>query len=162
MKKKELDIDEDIQHEKLKWKIERISWIILIVILLLALAGGLGAGPISSKLIGTGSFSLKYLLINRYEAPAEIKIETRFIPREDFTIWINDSFIKETAELSVNPNPKSYYVQNGNAIFVFEENEKNGSPVAITFQFNHQRAGIFNLRAGIGKDYIETTQVVLP
>lgn len=162
MKKKELDIDEDIQHEKLKWKIERISWIILLVILLLALAGGLGAGPVSSRIIETRSFSLKYLFINRYSAPAELKIHTKFIPREDFTIWIKDSFIKEAAELSVNPNPKSYYVQNGNAIFVFEENDNNNDPVAITFQFNHQRIGITNLRAGIRKDYIETTQIVLP
>lgn len=162
MKKKEMDINEDIQHEQLKWKIERISWIILLLTVISAFIGLLGSGPFSSRTVQSNSFTINYQLVDRYESPVEIEYITHFIPKNDFAIWINTNFLKELGDLKIHPEPKSTYVENSNSVFVFEEEKSNNNYVTIMFQFRHNKSGIKKLRTGINDNFLELTQYILP
>lgn len=162
MKQKELDINDDMKHEQLKWKIERIGRYILLFITAAALAGLLGSGPVSSRLVESKSFILKYNQVERYQTPTELEFTTRFAPSQEFSIWVNDKFIKQIDELTVLPEPKTTYVSNNKAVFVFEAVKDNKNPVSIRMEFKHNQSGFKKLMTGIDSDFIQTTQIILP
>lgn len=78
----DLDIAQDLEHQRREWVIERIGWAIMALILLAALAGLLGSGPLSNARIDhPGShLSAEYNRFERYQSPTKrtascIKIE---------------------------------------------------------------------------------------
>lgn|GEM_PF-6638456 len=160
--KKELDIEEDIEHERIKWKVERIGWIILLVITAAALAGLLGSGPFSSRTLENDSFTLKYNSIERYESPTTLEIDTKFSPTSEFSVRINDQFLREIDNLQIHPEPKATYISNNNSVFVFDKPENNNNSVSIIFQLQHSSSGSKPLKVGINEDDLETNQIILP
>jgi hypothetical protein len=48
----DLEIGQDLAHQRLEWKIERVGWILMALLGLPALVGLLGPGPLSSTSAG--------------------------------------------------------------------------------------------------------------
>lgn len=43
----DLEIEEDLDHQRRCWKLERASWAVMALVLLAAMAGLFGSGPLS-------------------------------------------------------------------------------------------------------------------
>ena len=58
--------------ERRGWRIQRIGWVVLGGIVVLAAAGGLGDGPLSARTIETPDGTVHYQRIERVERPTEM------------------------------------------------------------------------------------------
>lgn len=47
--KRDLELTEDFTFEQREWKVQRIAWLIMALLVLLGLLGLFGAGPMSSR-----------------------------------------------------------------------------------------------------------------
>jgi hypothetical protein len=53
-------IDEDMPFQTRTWTVERVGWIFLGVVLLIALTGTFGSGPLSTQRTGGAAFNVEY------------------------------------------------------------------------------------------------------
>src|SRR5690242_8532320 len=67
-----IQIDVDRRHSRREWRIERIGWAVMAVLLAAGLLGLLGYGPLSQARAGEpGTLSVTYDRLQRASAPSE-------------------------------------------------------------------------------------------
>ncbi|HEV2128712.1 MAG TPA: hypothetical protein VGR22_08850, partial [Thermomicrobiales bacterium] len=44
----DLEVDEDIEFQEREWKVQRVGWALMLVVIVLALVGLFGTGPLSA------------------------------------------------------------------------------------------------------------------
>jgi hypothetical protein len=70
----DLEVSQDIEHEKKTWRVRRIGWIGLGLVWLAGLAGVFGSGPVSGGTASGPSLRLDYDRFGRCTAPQELTL----------------------------------------------------------------------------------------
>lgn len=92
--KDKLAIDEDLPFQRNVWRFERVGWVVMGLIVLAALIGLIGAGPLSSTQTSNEGLSIEYDRFSRNLAPSEIKIRIEPSAAVDgaVTLSLNQAF----------------------------------------------------------------------
>ena len=71
-----LEIDEDARQERREWGVQRITWVLLYVLLAATALGLFGNGPLSKTVAGAadGSLSLEYERFMRHRSPDTLRV----------------------------------------------------------------------------------------
>lgn len=69
-----LDIRDDLVFERREWFVQRVGWGVLVAILLLAIAGLLGKGPLSRATASDGALRVDYERFLHADAPASMRL----------------------------------------------------------------------------------------
>jgi hypothetical protein len=73
-KRAALELHEDPVFERRQWLIQRISWIAIVLLLVLALAGAFGNGYLSRASVADGALHVEYERFVHADAPTTLRI----------------------------------------------------------------------------------------
>ena len=157
----ELEINEDIAHERLEWRIERIGWVIMGVILLAALAGVVGPGPLSKSTRSdhNSKLQLEYERFARFQAPTVLRIQlaSGVAQAGKVRLWISRDYIENAEVKHIDPEPESVEVSEDRMTYTFIT--RNASrPTALTYHLEPNMYGQTALNIGVE----ELTQLSVP
>lgn len=102
-------VEEDIALQRRIWRIERIGWYVLLVVVVLTLCGLFSHGLLSSAVASskTKDVVVEYERYHRSGAVNTMVIHTRGKPREVHTVVIGKSMMEGFSIDSIQPQPKS-------------------------------------------------------
>lgn len=135
-----LEIDEDIRHQRKVWIIERVSWVIMALLILAASVGLLGHGPFSSGVLNVPSSGLlvQYERFERMNAQALLRIRLGSQQQQDDVaarLSLGREFLGKVAISHIEPEPAEVEVWPDRLTYVFTRPEPgNSAEVIIHYQ----------------------------
>ena len=118
-------------------RLHRLGWLVFAALLLAALAGLLGPGPISSQTAEAGpSLSVAYQRFVRNHAPADLRI--RVVPKtgqENIRLLVGHAFLEATELSNVKPEPEAVEVTPDGHVYVFEAAQLGSEPTLILYRY---------------------------
>jgi hypothetical protein len=122
--RKHLEIEQDLPFQYRNWRIERISWIIIALIIVAACFGAFGHHTLVRVKGQTpsGQLSIEYDRFARYESNTEISIfvETNDASQKLFRLWMDDGYFNALRVVDIMPLPVRGEASEGRRAFVFQ------------------------------------------
>jgi hypothetical protein len=102
-------IKEDMRFQRATWRVERIGWILLWLIMILALLGLFSEGPLSTTSVESpaGDLRVTYGRFQRSGAPAEVKLEASPKNGQEVVIRVSATMLDAFAIESISPRPQT-------------------------------------------------------
>jgi hypothetical protein len=149
----DLQINQDLAYQQREWTVQRAGWLVMTLILLLALAGLLGPGPLSSATAGNeaaDSLWLKYDRFTRLKAPASLLIHLgpNATAGEEVHLQLNRPYLNRIQIQAVTPDPRRVEITAEGLLYVFDVAEP-GAPAEISFHFQPLRFGPLKGQIGL-------------
>jgi hypothetical protein len=155
-------ISEDLEFQRKQWRVQRIGWACMTVLIAAAALGGAGEGPLSSRTAEApgGDLALDYQRVVRREAPTTL--ELRVAPgADDSAIWFNADYLDRVTIRSITPAPSEARLGGDRHVFVFSQASARGGTIAVELEPNS--AGSLVGEAGVvGRAPAGFRQLVLP
>lgn len=118
----DLQIEERMDHQRREWRAEGIAWWVMGALLLAALLGLFGHGPLSRVHAGNANgLSVEFDRLQRANAPAELafRIDESLVRQGEARLRIDDGLLRHMHIESIMPEPDRAEVRAGAVDFVF-------------------------------------------
>jgi hypothetical protein len=120
----DLEIAQDLKFERRSWRAERIAWIVGMLILIAALLGFLGPGPLGKATAASSdkSLSVEYYRMERYEAPVQLRISASgsLAKEGELRVWLNRQFVEAVEIKRIDPEPEHAEINGERFVYVFK------------------------------------------
>jgi hypothetical protein len=162
----ELEFHQDLPHERLEWRIERIGWVTMALLLLAALIGLLGPGPLSSATAGGRDSALwvEYNRFERYQAPAMLRVHLGPGAARDgkARLWLSRKYVENIELRHIDPEPESVEVAHDRLIYTFSAPDPT-RPTAVTYHLEANKFWRMPVSVGLdGGPQLNFTQFFYP
>src|SRR5688572_4253605 len=162
----DLEINHDLNFERRSWKVERVAWVVAALILLAALLGFLGPGPLGKATAASPdkSISLDYYRMERHQAPAQwrLQIDGKLAKQGELRLWVHRRFVEAIATLQIDPEPESVEIQDERFVYAFKA-LKAPPIIKVFFRFEPNKIGRTPAQLGIvDGPAVEFSQFYLP
>jgi hypothetical protein len=140
----DLEIDQDLTFQQREWIGERIGWAVLVLIILAASLGLLGAGPFSRATAeAPGRLRVEYARFARYQTAETltIRVESAATATAEVRVAIDRAYLEGSRVESVVPVPLRVDSAAERLVYVFGVTRR-GEPLAITFRLEPERLGV--------------------
>jgi hypothetical protein len=141
----EFDAGEDSGHQQVEWRVEQAGFVMWALILIAALAGLLGPGPLSSVSAASadGSIQAAYHRFARLQAEGRItlRLSPSLVRDGAIRLRINRAFTESAAIERIQPEPREMVIAGEELIYVFPA-EKGQATASVEFRFNPARMGV--------------------
>jgi hypothetical protein len=148
----DLQIEEDLKLERRGWIFERIGWLAMFLIVLAALAGLIGNGPLSSDSAAAQdeSLTVEYDRFQHYhhQETLTVRIAGEAAGQNEVRLWFDQKFLSEIEIKRISPEPSDALVGNGRHVFVFPVADQ-GKSTEIIFHFEPDKIGAIHGHLGI-------------
>jgi hypothetical protein len=160
----ELDIDQDLEFQRRDWTFERVGWIVMLLLLVAALVGLLGQGPLSKseRASPDNSLRVEYDRFERHGASAEL---TLFVRRDSaagpaVSVWVKDDFLRGIQLDQIAPEPVRQVSVGDRTLF---DIAVAGDSARLTLAFRPKKWGARRIELGImGREPLTLSQFVYP
>jgi hypothetical protein len=144
------------------WRIERAGWAGIALLLILALLGLFGPGPISSATSSSGPVSLSYQRFVRVSAPAalQLRVAPELSQAGELRTALDQNYLNAIQMEAIVPVPKRATAQANAVEYVFET--QPGAPVTILFHYKFRAPGLQTGKLAVGNSTLEFKQFVYP
>jgi hypothetical protein len=164
--KSKIDIDEDLEFQIKEWRVERAGWLAMAVIVLFALLGLFGSGPISHSTAGgvEETFHVESQRFLRFQNQRELMFTFNPLPVQEgeLHLWLDSNYLHNFQIISINPQPDSVEIDQDRTFFRFKASEQVQSG-QVSFIMRPQSIGSLVGRAGSQTDDgFSFTQFVFP
>lgn len=126
----------------LEERVHKFGWMVFAGLLLAALAGLLGPGPLSSRIASAGPpLSVEYQRFLRNHAPADLRI--RVAPpagADTIRLLVGNAFLEAIELTGVTPAPEAVEVTPEGHVFVFEAPGLGSREALILYRFEPDAA----------------------
>lgn len=161
------EIAEDLRFQRRMWIAQRVGWAAMALVVLAALAGLFGPGPLSAAVAGDaeGRLSVDYHRFARSRAPETLRVQWGADLADSggrVRLWIDKRYLESHQLRHVLPPPEAVEVGEGRLTYEFavEDPARRGS---ATFTLTADRIGPAEVRLGIeGGPTVELWQLVYP
>lgn len=132
-----LEIDEDVNLHIKGWIIQRIGWIIILILLVCSALGLFGTGMLSEKSLRKGGYVVTYERLNRYENETRVKIVA---PESSGKVLIHlpNGYLQSHDLKKITPEPTAYKNVNGSLLLVFPTKQQ----AFITLDVEAKKVGL--------------------
>lgn len=142
----DLEVEQNLPFQRLCWRLERWAWVGFTLILLAALAGLLGPGPLSNTTAGdrAGPLWAEYQRFGRMVAPEELRLhaDPRLARDGRLTLWIAREYLDLHQIEQVTPPPERVDARPDAYGYVFNVAQPTTpGPISITFNLSPERTG---------------------
>ncbi|MFN0091699.1 MAG: hypothetical protein ACKVWR_15735 [Acidimicrobiales bacterium] len=155
----ELELDERPDYQRPQWKVDRAAPVALYALILAALAGLLGAGPLSAGSAAAPGVALDYARFLRSGAPTELRVRMdadRAVGGEH-RVEVDRRYLEQSRTERVTPEPAAVEAGLAALVFVFAQAAPDAS-LQATFQLTPQ--GLWRQHGRVGE--VTFTQFVYP
>jgi hypothetical protein len=147
-----LEIDEDIQQQCKVWRIERICWCVMALLILAALTGLLGHGPLSSTTFDDPASGLlvQYERFERANAPTSFRIQVKSQEGEsmDTRISLGSEFFSKVEVSRIEPEPAGVEVWPDHLTYEFSRPD-TANPATIRVHYKPLDFGRIEIEMGL-------------
>lgn len=133
-----IELDEDRAHQRVEWRIERVGWSIMVLLVVAALLGLLGDGLLGEARQGrSDGLAVEYQRLQRAAAPTEYRFSVGPALASAGRVKLRfDAALLEDAELlSVVPEPETVTTGPEYIEFAFAVQDAGEAPGRISFRF---------------------------
>lgn len=159
-----LDTTEYCDHHRRERRLERLGWFVMATVIVLALLGGLGPGPLSWEQIETAdhALSVEYASVVHHEAPAELVLRIRpAAGASSVRLGVSRSLCDHVTLESIVPRPLEEQGRADDVVYTFAVDSTQSS--TVLFRFSYDDFGPFEHHISIdGGEALEFHQRVLP
>jgi hypothetical protein len=160
-----LQINQDVPYQRKEWRVQRIIWVFVTALLIAALAGLLGPGPLSSTSAGTRAFRVEYLRFARWQAPQSLVVSADTAGATTLQLAFSRSFLGSMQVQQITPQPANAKVSGANFIYTFDVTGP-GTATDVTFSLQPTSLGTIhgaiNLVAAGHQSSLHFTELVYP
>lgn len=144
-----LELSEDMQFQESEWKFERAGWVTGLIVLLLALAGLFGSGPLSNAAAQDDGLLVRYDRFTRFQAQSqlEFELEPDLISEGRVSIWVSRQFLEMNQIEQISPQPENVQLLSDRIRYEFQIAETD-QPVGVQFRITPERIGLIQGSAG--------------
>ena len=156
-----IDLGEDIAQQEHVWRIERVSWTLMALVLAASLLGFTGHGYFSERRIGSSESGLEasYHRFERRAAPTLFTVRLTGMPAATTRLHINQDFVQNVEALRVYPQPQRVELGTDFLTYVFD----TGAAGTIVFRYEPAAAGALEIELGLeGRPPLALAQFVYP
>ena len=148
----DLEIAQDLDYQRHEWVAQRVAWAVLALVILAALAGLLGPGPLSAVSAGAAgdALRLEYHRFLRQDGPTELRVEAEPASGGEARIWVSREWLSAVRVESIAPEPERVETGDDRLLFVFPL-EAGARSAEVTFHVKPERAGRLSGRVGLDR-----------
>ncbi len=155
----DLDINQDMRFQRRTWKVQRIGWAVLAMMIVGAASGLFGGGPLSRSLADDPAlpFTIEYERLGRYHSPQTLRLHLKrsAVAAEPFTVWVSDDYAARIRIASASPDPVGVHLDGGGRSYRFSIDPSADGHIILHFE-----AEIVGLLTGsIGHDPTHTVRI---
>jgi hypothetical protein len=148
----DLEIAQDLHFQRRSWAVQRVAWVVLALLILAALMGLFGPGPLSRAMAGRqdGPLWAEYHRFWRLKSPMSLRLH--FGPEAarngQARVWLSRSYLEAMSVQHVTPQPLSVEAGPGRLTYVFTLSQPDRS-TAVTFNIEPETPGSVPGQAGL-------------
>lgn len=147
-----LELDQDLPFQERAWRAERIAWVVLTIVIVAALIGVFGTGPLSSTTAGDTETGLaaSYERFVRHDGRSslELRISPDQASEGQVEVWLSAGYLEDIQIEHISPQPDEVRTSGERDIFVFLT-EDPSSPMTVTLHFRPGSMGPISGDIGI-------------
>lgn len=117
-------LDSELRFQRKQWRVERIGWTVMALLILYALAGGFGGGgPLSTAEVvaADGSARVRYERFARQQTPNSVEISLTQAPDGRPTrLYVSGSYLSSMTVRSMVPGPDAMTLADKGYAWVFK------------------------------------------
>jgi hypothetical protein len=117
--KRSLEIHEDLAFDRRQWRVQRVSWAVLAVLLLLGLLGVFGNGPLSDAVASDGALHVTYERFAHAQAPTTVNIRVSAPGTNPVRLAIDHRYLDALSIEHIRPPPLRAESRGDDDIFEF-------------------------------------------
>jgi hypothetical protein len=140
----DLEINQDLAVQARMWKIQRIGWAAMGLIVLAGLIGSFGHGPISHGTAGgpDSGFMLEFDRLGRMHGPSELRFVLQ--PERDgrLSLWVSDSYLSQVEIHQIVPWPEAMVPVDGGVRF--DWHNSGSSPARVVWSVEATGFGLMS------------------
>lgn len=148
----DLQIPEDVRFQEREWTAERIGWVVLAILVLLALAGLFGTGPLSSASVddADGALTAGYERFVRHDGRTTLSIEVAgdLSSNGEIDVWLSRDYLDAFEIQTISPEPSDVISADDRVIYVFPVDDSI-STLSVSFSLRPQEMGRISCDAGV-------------
>lgn len=115
----DLHVSEDLRYERAAGAVERAARVGLGFIILMALAGFFGSGPISTGTAFGGPARVHYERFARLDTPIALRVSLEAATRDTVAVWMPLAYAEAMRTIAVMPEPAAVQVAGGYVRYAF-------------------------------------------
>ena len=159
-----LEFDQDLGHARTLWRVQRAGWAVMALIILGALLGVFGRGPLAHASAESGALRVEYDRIARHGSSSRLRAEVAPAVRRGDTIrvWVDRAFLEGVEIEAVTPEPVQVETRGDALWFTFLAPDSVRTAL-ISLQLRPDDFGSRRGRVGVeGGGAVAFRQLVLP
>jgi hypothetical protein len=157
----DLEISQDLDFQRKEWRIQRIGWLLMLGVTVIALLGGCGHGLLARATRRTpdDALVLRYDRIARHQGPTRLVLQLNGRAGDSVAVWLDEAYVNGVQVRTITPDPERVSSGNGRITYRFAVQPN----ATITFLVDPdkfwRREGALGVEGGPS---IRFTQFVLP
>lgn len=162
----DLDIHQDLPFQHRSWTAQRIGWVVMALLVLAALLGIFGEGPLSRTVERdpTAPFWIEFERFARYQTtfPLRVHFKGEAARNGAFSMWISREYLNHVRIKTITPEPAETRLSSDGLTYIFPLHEP-GADGDIALYAEAQKIGLVSGRLGMTADHsIPFEQLVYP
>ena len=123
----------DLRFQYREWAIQRGGWLVMMAIIIAALIGLLGAGPLSSASAESGPLQLQYARFERRHARTvlEVSVTSSADNQDQVEVWVSADYLARIEITSIVPEPEEVRVADDRVVYRFNIDEQADRPTIL-------------------------------
>lgn len=156
-----LELDDDMRHHQLFWRLKRIGWILMALLVFTAFAGYTGGGWSSEREIINEGIAFTYQKIARRSALAKMYIKSDVSGKDTLAISFDNNYMRDIMIESINPEPIETITAGATMTFKFLTN-RNESEAEVTFFVRPDKHGNMSFNVTSNGTKVSVKQLIFP
>lgn len=159
-----IEVDQDLDHVRRLWRVQRIGWGVMSLVVLAGLLGLFGRGPLADGHAQASGLTIDYERFARHGATSvlEAEVEPQAQRGDSVKLWVSRDYLDGVELERVIPEPGSVETRENLVLFSFATADRS-RPTRITLHMRPQAHWSREVRAGIdGGSALSFRQFIYP
>jgi hypothetical protein len=155
-------VEDDIAFQRKLWKLERVGWLLLLGLMVLALLGLFSRGPLSTqqRLTADEALQLHYQRFQRQDASDTLQVTLRGAPGEIRHLLLEAPFFDTYNIETIQPQPLAAASEHGGLKLTVRLDP--GGQASVHFGLRPQQIGPVHHRVRAGNQQLTFWQFIYP